>query len=99
MDVNESTVGEPLEEKIERWVSNKEKIKDGAPRIFTARKDGVMPQYDIRTDRNEIAIDATTKIEKSYKARREEKFQIEEGKNAEGKSISTNTEAVDSPEK
>lgn len=73
IQVNKSVEGETIETKIERIVNNKEPIKDGAPPIFTERKDGVKAAYNIRTDRFEVAIDAMDKVEKSYKARREER--------------------------
>lgn len=69
---NKSVEGETIEQKIERIVNNKEPIKDGAPLIFTERKEGIKAAYNIRTDRWEVAIDAMDKVAKSYKARREE---------------------------
>lgn len=57
----ECTEGETIEKKVERIVQNKEPITDGAPLIFTEKKDGVLPAYDIRTDRFDIAIDAMDK--------------------------------------
>ena len=36
------------------------------------RKDGVNPSMNIRTDRWEVAVEASEKITKSYQARREE---------------------------
>lgn len=69
---NESYQGETIEQKINRIVNNKEPIKDGAPLIYTERKDGIQPQYDIRSDRFEMAIDATDYISKSHIAKREE---------------------------
>lgn len=79
--------GETIEEKVERIVSNKESIRDGAPLIYTERNEGVGASYNPRTDRFEIAVDATTKIEKSYKARREEnaKMKVEKGGLDDGK--------------
>lgn len=71
--VNQSTQGETIETKIERIINNKEPIKDGAPLIYTERKEGIRPSTNIRTDRWEIAIEATDKIAKSYQARREER--------------------------
>jgi len=65
--------GERIETKVDRVVHNNEPIKDGAPLIYTERKLGVQPKYNIRTDRFDIAIDAMDKVEKSYKARREER--------------------------
>lgn len=71
LTVNEATEGEPLEIKIERMISNKEKIDADAPIIYTERKEGVRPSTNIRTDRFDIAIEASDKISRSYKARRE----------------------------
>lgn len=71
--VNKSVVGETLEQKIERIVNNKEPIKDGAPILYTERKQGVLASTNIRTDRFEIAVEAMDKVNKSYKARREER--------------------------
>lgn len=68
--VNESYEGETLENKIERIVTMNEPIKDGAPLIFTERKDGVRPEYDIRTDRFEIALDAMDAVSKTNIAKR-----------------------------
>lgn len=62
--------GETIEAKIRRIVNNKEPITDGAPIVYTERKDGVLPQYDIRTDRFEIAVDAMDKVQKSNVAKR-----------------------------
>ena len=63
-----------IEGKIRKIMENKEGITDGAPIIYTERKDGVQPAYDIRTDRFEIAIDAMDKIAKQHKAKREERI-------------------------
>lgn len=71
--VNESYIGETIEEKVRRIMNNKEPIKDGSPQIFTDRKDGVRPELNIRTDRFEIAIEAMDKVDKTYKAKREER--------------------------
>lgn len=59
--------------KIERIVNNKEPIKDGAPLIYTERKEGVRASTNIRTDRFEVAVEGMDKVAKSYKARREER--------------------------
>lgn len=76
----ECVEGEPIELKIERIVSNKEPISDGAPSIFTERKDGVISAYNIRTDRWEIATDAMSKVEGSIQAKRDAKGKIPEKK-------------------
>jgi len=69
----EKLEGEPLEWKIERIVSNNEPITDGAPEIFTERKDGVGAAYNIRTDRWEIAAEAMDLVSKSKEAKREQR--------------------------
>ena len=90
--INGSYIGERIEQKIERIVNNKEPITDGAPLIYTERKDGVQPDYNIRTDRFEHAIEAMDKVDKAKKAQREQRLKpIEGGKkgdaNAGGESI------------
>ena len=72
--------GEPIELKIERIVSNKEPITDGAPSIFTERKEGVVSAYNIRTDRWEIAADAMDLVSKSKEAKREQRAKAKQDK-------------------
>ena len=57
--------GESIETKVRRVVENKEPITDGAPIVFTEKKDGVLPQFNIRTDKWEIALDAMDKVQAS----------------------------------
>lgn len=73
IEFNRSIEGETIEHKIERIVNNKEPITDGAPLIYTERKDGVQPAYNIRTDRFELAVEAMDAVAKTYQARRESK--------------------------
>ena len=54
--------GESIEAKVKRITENNEPITDGAPIIYTNRDDGVLPAYNIRTDRWEVAMDAYDKI-------------------------------------
>ena len=54
--------GECIEKKVQRIVNENEPIEDGAPIIFQERADGVKPEFNIRTDRWEIAIDAMDKV-------------------------------------
>lgn len=56
-------------QKLRRIVENKEPIKDEAPTIYTPKNKGVMPEYDIRTDRFEIAREALEKAGKAEAAR------------------------------
>ena len=50
--------GESIEQKVAKLIENNEPITDGAPIIYTEKKDGVLPQYDIRTDKWEISQSA-----------------------------------------
>ena len=70
--------GESIETKIERILENKEPITDGAPTIFTEKKDGVLAAFNIRTDRWEIAAEAMDKIHKQNAAQREAKGAMKE---------------------
>lgn len=70
--------GETIETKVNRIVNNGEPITDGAPIIYTERKDGVLPEYDIRTDRWDIAIDAMDKVNMNRFAKRENKVDIKD---------------------
>ncbi len=63
--------GETIENKIERIIHNNEPIKDGAPEIFTERKDGIIAAYNIRTDRWEIAAEAMNVVSGSIDAKRD----------------------------
>jgi len=82
----EVEIGEPIEHKIKRILNNQEPISDGAPIIYTERKDGVNPAHDIRTDRFEIAVDAMDKTAKTAIAKRKERLEKlnQETKGAEG---------------
>lgn len=66
----EVEVGQTIETRIERMKTNKEPITDGAPLIYTDRKDGVQAGYNIRTDRFEVANEFTQKEQKSKAAKR-----------------------------
>ena len=58
---------EPREVKLRKIISGEaSNMEDGVfPTIYTEKKDGVQPEFDIRTDRFEVAIDAIDKINKS----------------------------------
>lgn len=73
---NDSYIGESIEEKVKRILSNKENITDGAPLIYTERKDGVQPSYNIRTDRFEVAVEAMEGVSKMNLAKREERAKV-----------------------
>lgn len=64
------TESESLEQQMKRARSNKEPIKATARLTYNDRKDGVLPQHDIRQDRFEIAMMATDKIHATQAAKR-----------------------------
>lgn len=63
---------ESLEKKLRRTIASGQPIDNVCEVIYTDRKDGVLPQYDIRTDRFEVALNAMDKFTRSAAARREE---------------------------
>lgn len=90
--VNETAEGETIEQQIERMMQNKEPITSTEALIYTERSEGVRPEMNIRTDRFEIAIEATEKIQRSYSARREERAKEKEAKVKELESAQGTTE-------
>lgn len=83
LQINQGFIGETLEKKINRIVNNKEPIKDGAPIVYTERKDGVKPEMNIRTDRMEIAVEKMDYIARANEAKRENSIRAREAaKNA-----------------
>jgi hypothetical protein len=70
LNVNNSYLGETLEMKVRRITELKEPITDGSPVIYTERSEGVKPEYNIRTDRFDIALDAMDKVNRSNLAKR-----------------------------
>ena len=62
---------EPREVKLRKIISGESSsMEDGVfPTIYTEKKDGVLPEYDIRTDRFEVAIDAMDKSTRAQRTR------------------------------
>lgn len=86
---------EPREVKLRKIISGEaSNMEDGVfPTIYTEKKDGVQPEYDIRTDRFEVAIDAIDKINQSAASQiAKNKGETEAAKNFE-------TEGKTDPEK
>lgn len=65
--------GETIEEKVRRIETNKEPITDGAPIIYTEKKDGVTPAYNVRTDRWDVALMAMDAVNRAKTAKSENK--------------------------
>lgn len=80
LERNTSVEGELIEQKIERIVTLNEPINDGAPIIYTERKYGVLPEHNIRTDRFDLALEATGHIQKSNTIKRMKNIAEREGK-------------------
>lgn len=72
-NINETKEGETIEQKVMRIMKNKEAIKDGAPKVYTERSEGVKPEYDIRADKWEAAVEATSLMANSHIDKREER--------------------------
>lgn len=71
---NPSYLGESLEDKVRRVIDNQEPIEQISPIIYTERKDGVLPQYDIRTDRFEVAQTAMDQVSRMRITKRMERI-------------------------
>ena len=90
--------GESIEDKVRRITENNEPITDGAPIIYTNRDDGVLPAYNIRTDRQEIAQQAMDAVNQANLAKSKNYGQTEkQEKNAlESKEVSDTPSQQDS---
>lgn len=66
-DPNLAYQADPREVKLRKIINGESNnMEDGVfPTIYTEKKDGVQPEFDIRTDRFEVAIDAMDKINQS----------------------------------
>lgn len=89
IDHNESYEGETIEQKVERFVNGGEPIKDSAPLIYTEREEGVRPEYNIRTDRWEIGLDAMDYVSRSERAKTIEMYPKKEEKDASSEPTQT----------
>lgn len=54
--------GESIEEMLRRMTRNKEAVKQENEPIYTPLADGIIPDYDIRADRFDVAIEAQNKF-------------------------------------
>lgn len=85
--------GESIEEKVARITENNEPITDGEQIIYTKRSDGVLPQYDIRTDKWDLAQEKMSIVAESKKNKIKENMKkglpgkTEESKPEESKQV------------
>lgn len=56
--------GQSIENRCKKLVETGEPIKDTSPLIYTPKEKGVMPQYDVRADKWEIAQNAMDRVNK-----------------------------------
>lgn len=56
--------GQSIEDRCKKLVETGEPIKDTSPLIYTPKEKGVMPQYDVRADKWEIAQEAMDRVNK-----------------------------------
>lgn len=73
--------GESIEKKVRRITENNEPITDGAPIIYTNRDDGVLPAYNIRTDRWDIAQEAMDAVNQANLAKSKNYGKVNEPEN------------------
>lgn len=89
----EYQLGETIETKVKRITENNEPITDGAPIIYTNREDGVLPAYNIRTDRWEIAQQAMEAVNQANLAKSKNYGKVD---NQESKALDTKNTGEDS---
>lgn len=70
----ETYEGESIEKKCARMIENNEPITDGAPLVYTERADGVRPEFNVRTDKWEIAQESMEKVSEAKKNKIKEKM-------------------------
>lgn len=76
LKINKTYEADPLEIKLAKIMTQNEPIETTtAPPIYTERKDGVLPDYDIRTDRFDIAIEMVDKATRAHRASRMAKIE------------------------
>jgi hypothetical protein len=76
IEVDNSREGVSIEKEIVILLNNGGTKSGEAPLIYTEKKEGTLPAYNIRSDRFEIALDAVDKMNKSYTARRQDNLKI-----------------------
>lgn len=81
--------GECLNDKLSKLKEQGGQIETGSPSIYTERKDGVLPETNIRTDRFEIAQNA---MQRSVEANRNAKARKEAEEAAKTTEMGTSTE-------
>ena len=81
--IENTTEGQSIEERVRRDSELHAEVEQISPMIYTEAKNGVMPQYDIRTDRQEIALDAIDHYTASEQAK-SDNWNIEDDRDIAG---------------
>lgn len=84
--------GESLMKKLRKMLEKGEAPDETLPIIYTDKGEGVLPGYDIRTDRYEVLREATEKLKTSEKTERAEQRAAKEKKEAKQETQETETE-------
>lgn len=72
-----SFIGESIEEKVRKVTADNTNIEAISPIIYTERKDGVLPEYNIRTDKWDIAQQAMNTIAIGTRDKRKEREKVD----------------------
>ena len=70
----ETYEGESIEKKCARMTENNEPITDGAPLVYTKRADRVRPEFNVRTDKWDIAQESMEKVSEAKRNKIKEKM-------------------------
>lgn len=89
---DEDIVGEELITKIRRVLDENEPLTDGAPLIYTPKEKGVIPEYNIRTDKWQLAMGAMDRVSeyKLSEYMKKSELKTEEGNNELNNPTKTN---------
>ena len=82
--------GENIEAKVKRITDNCEPISDGAPITYTEKKDGIRPEFDIRTDKWRL-------VQEKMEAGNIQKMKIAKGIVKPEKSLEKTAQAAETP--
>lgn len=74
MECEEGFEAESLEDKVRRVTETNEPVEAISPMIYTERKDGVKPEYNIRADKWDIAQSAMDTIAVGIRQKRSERL-------------------------
>lgn len=84
LKVNQSFEGETIETQLKRMMDGETIETKGKPLLYTEKKDGVLPETNIRSDRFQLAQDAIDYVNRSNIAKRDEFAKQTEEKTNQG---------------